>query len=606
MRQQQLNYLGGLILLIAISQWPFEVGNIGVITMRSLFYGLLLMYFVLIAMRRKTRKIYLRRLIWPPVLLLITSIILSTLTNGKILQTAIGGQTAGNGSLLAVLFVVGLLAMVTVVKIIPYRALYLTVITVAFISLLEYLITGSYLESVRLVGIMGQPVLFAVLLAATYIFGIFYRPQINLQDSTWLLCQLLLFILTIATMSRGVIYPLVLFNFTVLCRYYFKTQMISFKTINRNLTLVVATSLVVLTVAVGSGAAGRIFNGSKLKYAFEFRLAMIDHAVSQANIVPLLGFGHDQIYANMGVYKQLPPVIEEKVIAGEIDVFDSVHNIFIDYWLQYGVTGFIAISWLLGAAMISGIRQYRQSRHAQFLTITFVILLLQSFVNPAFNEYLLLLFPISFLLLFNFKQHNDYLLNKQEWLGAGFIAIAAVLVLYNYDTTIASRRLSRVVRFPLATTQAIIKQGSSYNGVTLVWDNQMQYNYHHDYSAVDIHVPDGTPVIAAVPGTVVFVRHGECSGDTFPAIIIHGLDGLYYLYSHLAPDSIPYYKDQYVGDGAVLGAVGDSICSQNAAPHLHFDVSRVYEPHRGTIWSDMFMLNVQAPLVRAFQSLPME
>ncbi len=97
--------------------------------------------------------------------------------------------------------------------------------------------------------------------------------------------------------------------------------------------------------------------------------------------------------------------------------------------------------------------------------------------------------------------------------------------------------------------------------------------------AVDIALPDGTPVYAARDGTVINVRHDAFRGGASPAMmdqanvveILHD-DGTIAMYAHLHWDSIRVHIGQHVGRGEYIANSGSTGFS--TGPHLHFVVFR--------------------------------
>ncbi len=97
--------------------------------------------------------------------------------------------------------------------------------------------------------------------------------------------------------------------------------------------------------------------------------------------------------------------------------------------------------------------------------------------------------------------------------------------------------------------------------------------------AVDIALPDGTPVYAARAGTVINVRHDSFSGAPLPALmdqanvveILHE-DGTIAVYAHLHWDSIRVRIGQRVQLGEYLANSGNT--GFTTGPHLHFAVWR--------------------------------
>jgi murein DD-endopeptidase MepM/ murein hydrolase activator NlpD len=97
--------------------------------------------------------------------------------------------------------------------------------------------------------------------------------------------------------------------------------------------------------------------------------------------------------------------------------------------------------------------------------------------------------------------------------------------------------------------------------------------------AVDIVVPDGTPIYAAREGTVINVRHDSFRGSADPAMldqaniveILHD-DGTIGLYAHLHWQSIRVQPGQSVRRGQYIADSGNTGLS--TGPHLHFAVIR--------------------------------
>jgi murein DD-endopeptidase MepM/ murein hydrolase activator NlpD len=107
--------------------------------------------------------------------------------------------------------------------------------------------------------------------------------------------------------------------------------------------------------------------------------------------------------------------------------------------------------------------------------------------------------------------------------------------------------------------------------------------YTHDTPesqyAVDIALPDGTPVYAARDGMIINVRHDAFRGGASPAMmdqanvvdVLHD-DGTIAVYGHLHWDSIQVHIGQQVARGQALGKSGSTGFS--TGPHLHFVVIR--------------------------------
>jgi murein DD-endopeptidase MepM/ murein hydrolase activator NlpD len=97
--------------------------------------------------------------------------------------------------------------------------------------------------------------------------------------------------------------------------------------------------------------------------------------------------------------------------------------------------------------------------------------------------------------------------------------------------------------------------------------------------AVDIALPDGTPVYAAREGIVMNTRHDSYRGAPSPVMldqanfieILHS-DGTIALYAHLHWDSIRVRMGEHVARGQYLADSGNT--GFTSGPHLHFAVLR--------------------------------
>lgn len=100
------------------------------------------------------------------------------------------------------------------------------------------------------------------------------------------------------------------------------------------------------------------------------------------------------------------------------------------------------------------------------------------------------------------------------------------------------------------------------------------------WNAVDIGMPDGTPVVAARDGVVVDVVTDNTEGGLDPAylnkansvMILHS-DNTVGTYAHLAPGPSPVWVGRRVAAGEVIGTSGHT--GYGSGPHLHFCVSRL-------------------------------
>lgn len=90
------------------------------------------------------------------------------------------------------------------------------------------------------------------------------------------------------------------------------------------------------------------------------------------------------------------------------------------------------------------------------------------------------------------------------------------------------------------------------------------------HQALDIMAPEGTPVIAAAPGTVEKLFLSRNGGNT---IYVRSPDRrMIYYYAHLRDYDPAVKEGQQVTRGERLGAVGHTGDASPDAPHLHFEL----------------------------------
>jgi murein DD-endopeptidase MepM/ murein hydrolase activator NlpD len=88
------------------------------------------------------------------------------------------------------------------------------------------------------------------------------------------------------------------------------------------------------------------------------------------------------------------------------------------------------------------------------------------------------------------------------------------------------------------------------------------------HKGVDLAAPEGTNIVAALPGTVVSAGYENGYGNS---VLIQHAGGLQTRYGHLG--SINVKAGDTVASDQLLGAVGDT--GRSTGPHLHFEVIRM-------------------------------
>ncbi len=119
--------------------------------------------------------------------------------------------------------------------------------------------------------------------------------------------------------------------------------------------------------------------------------------------------------------------------------------------------------------------------------------------------------------------------------------------------------------------------GSSYR-ITQAYPRLITHTSVGDQYAIDIAVPDGTPIYAARDGVVINLQHDKFLTAASPVMldqanmveILHD-DGTIAIYAHLHWDSVRVRPGQRVAQGEYLADSGNTGFS--TGPHLHFCVT---------------------------------
>ena len=91
------------------------------------------------------------------------------------------------------------------------------------------------------------------------------------------------------------------------------------------------------------------------------------------------------------------------------------------------------------------------------------------------------------------------------------------------------------------------------------------------HKGVDLAAPDGTKVVAALPGTVISAGYETGYGNN---VLIQHSGGLQTRYGHLG--SVNVKAGDVVDSESVLGTVGNT--GRSTGSHLHFEVTRMGKP----------------------------
>ena len=104
------------------------------------------------------------------------------------------------------------------------------------------------------------------------------------------------------------------------------------------------------------------------------------------------------------------------------------------------------------------------------------------------------------------------------------------------------------------------------------------------HNAIDIMADQGTPVVAAAPGTVEKLYFSKGGGGITAYVRSPDRQWIFY-YAHLSEYAPGLHEGQVVKQGDPIGTVGSTGNANPAGPHLHFAIHRMKEGedwHEGT------------------------
>ena len=106
--------------------------------------------------------------------------------------------------------------------------------------------------------------------------------------------------------------------------------------------------------------------------------------------------------------------------------------------------------------------------------------------------------------------------------------------------------------------------------------NDEQADERNIHIGIDLWIKAGTPVLAALDGTVYGFDYNTGAGNYGPTIILkHSFENqtFYTLYGHLSLESIRDIEiDTHFKKGQQLATLGDSSVNGGYSPHLHFQI----------------------------------
>ncbi len=153
-------------------------------------------------------------------------------------------------------------------------------------------------------------------------------------------------------------------------------------------------------------------------------------------------------------------------------------------------------------------------------------------------------------------------LRNANGLSSDKIRIGQVLQIGSSSSN-SSARVSTGAERPLWPVSGVMTQRFSYRGPK------------NGHAGLDLAAPSGTPVYAALSGTVTFSGWNVYGYGQL--ITIRGIDGRDYYYAHNSARMVS--RGQRVRQGQLISRVGNT--GNSTGPHLHFEVrsgSRILNP----------------------------
>ncbi len=166
-------------------------------------------------------------------------------------------------------------------------------------------------------------------------------------------------------------------------------------------------------------------------------------------------------------------------------------------------------------------------------------------------------------------------------LAASALAADKLIELPNYDPAIFGAEIA-ALSWSSSTDRTFINQLVTYSTPYMGTYDGNSKEYEGSHLAVDIKLPDGTPIYAVANGTVVkvadspngFGKHIVVRHDNVPLLDTNETATLYSSYSHLG--EIQTTKGAIITRGEQIALSGNSGAS--SGPHLHFQIDNTNAP----------------------------
>jgi peptidoglycan LD-endopeptidase LytH len=98
------------------------------------------------------------------------------------------------------------------------------------------------------------------------------------------------------------------------------------------------------------------------------------------------------------------------------------------------------------------------------------------------------------------------------------------------------------------------------------------------HDAIDIHAPQGTPVLAAASGKILKLFQSKAGGTTIYQVSSD--EKFIYYYAHLDRYAEGLHEGQMVSQGETIAYVGDTGNAGAGNYHLHFSIAMTSDPKR--------------------------